>query len=106
MTRLDHLLVILMEECAEVQYATSKVLRFGLDDHPPGGGPTNGERLIRELVDLGAVVGMLEEEGAISDAPGADRWADEKERKVEEFLRYSAERRRLSPPPEREGGKK
>jgi len=36
MTRADHLLVIIMEECAEIQQATAKALRFGLDDAAPG----------------------------------------------------------------------
>lgn len=35
MNTTEHLLVVLGEECAEVQQNIAKALRFGLDDHHP-----------------------------------------------------------------------
>lgn len=52
----DHLLVILMEECAEVQQAASKCFRFGLTEE-------NHSNLLHEFNDLLAVVEMLEDNG-------------------------------------------
>ena len=53
---IEHLLVVLMEECAEVQKAASKCYRFGLTDK-------NHSHLVDELNDLLAAVEMLEESG-------------------------------------------
>jgi NTP pyrophosphatase (non-canonical NTP hydrolase) len=57
----------LAEECAEVAQASSKALRFGLDDKltlDPAGprgteGPTNQEKIVSELNDLLGIVEML-----------------------------------------------
>ena len=61
MTRQEQLLVILMEECAEVSQRASKALRFGLTD-PAGKEPdqpyTNKDRLLMEINDLYAVIDM------------------------------------------------
>ena len=52
---------ILAEECAEVIQAIMKIKRHGLQSCSPfGANPeTNGEALLRELVDVGAAIGML-----------------------------------------------
>ena len=52
MNRVEYLLVCLMEECAEVQQAAAKALRFGLTDQ-------NLDDLYGEYVDVAAVFGML-----------------------------------------------
>lgn len=63
MNRREYLLVCLMEECAEVAQAASKVLRFGLyDEHL---GATNQARLMAEITDLSAVIQMLMENDAL-----------------------------------------
>jgi hypothetical protein len=62
MTREQHLLIKLSEECAEVAHRVSKALRFGLDEIQPGQDLDNGERLWQEIHDLIAVIEMLGEE--------------------------------------------
>ena len=63
MTETEHLLVCLAEECAEIQQAVGKALRFGLQDSYKDSTPA--EDIARECCDLIAVLEMLEELGAI-----------------------------------------
>jgi hypothetical protein len=62
------LLIILMEECAEVQQRASKALRFGLDEIQPDQPHDNVHRLSLEVgdlvavLDLGVVVGLVDED--------------------------------------------
>lgn len=101
MTRLEHLLTIAAEECAEVAQRVAKAQRFGLDqiqqdaDDKPEENPdrlTNRERIVGEFVDLVTVLNMagvvaIDHEGAISiDAARQG----EKERKVERYLERAA----------------
>jgi hypothetical protein len=88
-TRTEHLLVILMEECAEVQQRASKALRFGLSEVQPGQTKTNAERLAGELADLQAAEIMLFRDGLVGAMSG-ERISAKREQ-VERFLRYSAE---------------
>jgi NTP pyrophosphatase (non-canonical NTP hydrolase) len=81
-TREEHLLVILMEECAEVAQAASKALRFGLHHDEPGYG-NNRERIRQEYSDLCALADML---GLVRD----QNLIDAKIAKVEAHLGYSA----------------
>lgn len=90
MNRLEHLLTILSEECAEVQQAVSKILRFGLEDTPDTLIPTNHEALEMELNDLRAAVEMLREEGL--DLRESGGRVSNKKNKVEHYLLYSKER--------------
>lgn len=83
MTRTEHLLVILMEECAEVAQRASKAARFGLLECQPEQQENNLHRLIHELNDLVGVADMIE------PAWMDDRAIDAKQKKVETFLRYS-----------------
>jgi hypothetical protein len=88
---IEHLLVCLGEEGAEITQDVSKSLRFGLDDrnilNPTG--PTNRERLIEELNDLLGVASMLVDKGVLPSD-----WQDEekqvaKKSKVTKFMRYA-----------------
>jgi hypothetical protein len=91
MTRQDHLLVILMEECAEVQKECAKALRFGLDDwYAPAGPETNRESISREFDDLVATMDLLRHEGVIpfENEDNLHR-QDAKVAKIEKFLEYS-----------------
>jgi hypothetical protein len=66
MTKEEHLLVILSEECSEVIKEVSKALRFGLLDIEPGQPDTNYKKIQYELNDLYAIVELLHEKKIIS----------------------------------------
>lgn len=87
MTRTEHLLVILMEECNEVAQRASKALRFGLGEVQPGQPHTNAERVTKEMSDLYAVFTMLAWENSVPPIQFADMLA--KREKVGKFLGYS-----------------
>jgi NTP pyrophosphatase (non-canonical NTP hydrolase) len=86
--RLEHLMTILSEECGEVVQATTKAMRFGLDEGRDIQ-VTNAERMRAEVNDLIAMIEMLEMEG-IDLSPDYQARADKKA-KVEKYLLYSAE---------------
>jgi NTP pyrophosphatase (non-canonical NTP hydrolase) len=90
MTRTEHLLWIVAEECAEVAQRVSKAARFGLKEVQPGQPLSNAERIVQEFDDLLAVVVMLKDEGCLP-ASGGKAALLAKKAKVEKFLRYSAE---------------
>lgn len=91
MNRRNHLLTIVAEECAEIQYETCKALRFGLDDfYAPHSLDTNGKRLMDEFADLVAIIEILQNEGFLKNID-PNRIKSKKER-VEKFLLYSKEK--------------
>jgi len=59
------LLVILMEECAEVQHRAAKILRFGLGETEPEQPLKNTERLAQEVGDLICVIDKLVARGVM-----------------------------------------
>ncbi|HIH2744917.1 TPA: hypothetical protein ACYLN4_000583 [Burkholderia lata] len=61
MNRKEHLLTILGEECAEIAFDASNALPDGLDNIEAGQHKTNAQLLGYEVIDLLAVVEMLEE---------------------------------------------
>lgn len=65
----QQLLVILMEECAEVTQSASKVLRFGTDQ--------NKEELSKELGDLQAMINLAVGYGLVSTSK-LSMYADKK----------------------------
>jgi len=92
MTRIEYLLVCLMEECAEVSQAASKSLRFGLGDRYKDK-DTPEKALAAEILDLIAVIGMLQAENvADSDATTYMEGLSRKRDKVEKYILYSQER--------------
>lgn len=103
MTRTEHLLTILAEECAEVAQRATKALRFGLQETEPGQNDNNATRLVGEYVDLLAVVEMLCDNGALPKIAQAefrvliDMSLQLKKVKIEHFLKYSAELGTLEP---------
>ena len=60
------LLIILMEECAEVTQAASKLLRFGRGNRPPDRDVSNTTILAHEVGDLQEVIEMVGAAGLIS----------------------------------------
>jgi len=87
-TRTEHLLTTLAEECAEVAQRCSKALRFGLVEKQPGQDLTNAQRIEAEMADLIAVYGMLVDLGHVQ--PLVYLSLAGKRRKVESYLAYSA----------------
>lgn len=91
MTRQEHLLTILAEECAEVAQRATKALRFGMDEAQPGQPYTNEQRLEEELCHLVAAWEMLQ--GCPIDIDGGNlrKLIEYKKAKVEIYLAYSQE---------------
>ena len=90
MTREEHLLSILIEECAEVQQRATKALRFGMDDPKgtePGQNLTNENRLYYEINDLLAAITLLGEERQKQYSNFSLQ--QEKMQKVEKYLKLS-----------------
>ena len=94
MNKTEHLLTCLIEECAEVQKAAAKALRFGLDDTSPGG-TTNRQDIADECVDLLAVLEMLEDEGIIPPVETSQATQPKKD-KVSKYMDYAKGRGTLS----------
>lgn len=90
MTRTEHLLLILAEECVEVAHRVSKAMRFGLDEIEPGQALTNADRIVQEWQESLAMVEMLEEEGVLR-RPTDVHAIERKKAKVAAFLEYSRE---------------
>jgi adenylosuccinate lyase len=97
-TRTEHLLTIMAEECSEVAQRVSKALRFGVSEVQPGQLLTNAERIAAEFRDLLAAYEMLNEEGVLPshglyNPSGITQDAlNAKKAKVEKFLTFSAGR--------------
>ena len=88
MNRTEMLLVILAEECAEVQQQCCKALRFGLNEiRPQDSEETNSESITRELEDLEGMVHMLQVSQNIGYFNKEN--IDKKITKVEKYLKYS-----------------
>jgi len=66
LSRIDEVMNILGEECAEVIQAISKCNRFGLNNFKPGKPKTNLQHLEEELGDLLAMIDILHEMDVVS----------------------------------------
>ncbi len=93
MTRNEHLLTILAEECAEVIQRISKTLRFGTCEVQPGQSDDNTTRMVNEVIDLLAAYHLLHREGngclpPLSVLIQTQAFRD-KQAKVEKFLELS-----------------
>ena len=84
MNRLEELLIILAEECAEVQQAAIKCVRFGMDSEHQG--LVNRYQLERELGDFMAMFKLLLEETDLREEVIMEA-AEAKLIKVEKFMR-------------------
>lgn len=91
MNKIEHLLTCLSEECAELQQAVSKALRFGLEDGHPEKATTNEDDIKKELTDIMAVVEMLELEGILRFR-ATDSDVVEKANKVKKYMDYARKR--------------
>lgn len=72
------LLIILVEECAEVQQRATKALRFGMTERQVGTELGNDERLALEVGDIMEVVERLIARGILSEARIAEGQAHKK----------------------------
>lgn len=95
MNHREYLLICLMEECAEVQKAASKSLRFGLNDSESPLHPVNKDVLVEEVIDLLALIGLVFEDLHISQ-DGFEELVEIKNEKVLKYMKYSKERGILS----------
>lgn len=87
MTREEHLLICLAEECDEVGQRVMKALRFGLSEVQAGQELTNAERILDEMQDLVAVYTILSNEGIVPDIGFVD--VNRKLAKIEKFMAIS-----------------
>lgn len=90
MDRLEHLLVILGEESAEIAQDCAKALRFGLHDSWDSGA-SNIQRIDQEFNDLIAVATMINEEMGGNFLIIDQQKMSKKRAKVEKYLKYSQE---------------
>lgn len=65
-TKVNEILDILQEECAEVIVAISKIRRFGIDNTYKEGG-TQREHLVQELGDVTLLIELLKAHGVYTD---------------------------------------
>jgi NTP pyrophosphatase (non-canonical NTP hydrolase) len=86
MNRLDELLLILSEECAEVIQAASKCRRFSMESEHNG--QTNRQRLESELGDFMAMLKLVVDEARLNES-NIIQAADAKLIKVEKFMHNS-----------------
>lgn len=63
LTSEEYLLMCLTEECAEVQKAAIKCIRFGPNCFNPYTGIYNAQKIMYEINDIIAIIEMLGEEG-------------------------------------------
>lgn len=64
--KINEILDILQEECAEVIVAVSKIRRFGIDNSYKDGG-TQREHLIQELGDVTLLIDLLKEHNIFTE---------------------------------------
>ena len=65
--KVNEILDILQEECAEVIQNISKCRRFGLDNVYLNGAGTQRENLAKEIGDVLAMIELLQEHGVVSE---------------------------------------
>lgn len=95
-SEVEHLLLTLAEECAEVIQRVTKAQRWGLREVQPGQELNNEQRIRYELNDLYAVVDLLyERHGIVLFRDNEQVIA--KKAKVLHFMRYAQEIGELEP---------
>jgi len=102
MNKKEHLLVCLTEECGEVIQVADKGLRFGTSDSYPDEDTTNAYNIVKEYIEITAVMDMLLDEGFLPQL--SDNQANEifiaKQKRVLEFMEYARSRGTLQDDPE------
>lgn len=88
----ERLMIVAMEECAEVQQEISKALRFGVNNyHCDNPDITNGERILKEYYQLKAVMDMLVIQRIIPTITEEEKYRiyNDKVEAVEKWEQYS-----------------
>lgn len=83
--KMNEILNILTEECAEVIQAVSKVQRFGIDNTNPFSTETNREHLEQEIGDVLTMIDLLYVKGIISN----ENVLEAQKRKIEKLKLWS-----------------
>ena len=100
----EHLLTVVMEECAELAQRCSKALRFGMNEKQPEQRYTNAERIKEEYIDLIGAIHTLS--GAVPDFPfdsvamSGSGGVTEKTAKIHRYMEYARECGTLKDEPE------
>lgn len=94
MNIVEHLLTTMGEEGCEIACECSKMCRFGVHDKNPNdpAGPTNTERLVRELNDLLGVADLLVAQGVLPADWQSREAQAAKQEKVERYWEYARNR--------------
>ncbi|MBO0446468.1 hypothetical protein IGJ55_000907 [Enterococcus sp. AZ170] len=88
MRKNEYLTLVAMEECAEIQQALSKAIRFGFDDHHPSrADETNEEQLLTEFYQLTAMIEELQNQGIIESFT-REKIAEVKQNKIKKVYQY------------------
>ena len=90
MNKIEHLLVCLSEECAEIIKIADKALRFGLGSSHPCEPGSNYERIEHEINDLYGVIEVLSQHGIYF--PRDDRQVKDKIEKIRHYMEYAEAR--------------
>ena len=95
MTKKEYLLTVAMEECAEIQQAISKALRFGMGNYNPNDPDktTNEENILTEYYQLRGVFSMLFDNKILNGIDEASRRSimTDKIQKVKRYMGFSQE---------------
>lgn len=89
MNKIENISITVMEECAEVQQAISKGLRFGYDCYNPSNPNTNNARdILTEYYQLQAMMELLISETGLDKYCSDEEIVQIKNNKVKKFLKY------------------
>ena len=89
MNKIENISVTVMEECAEIQQAVSKTLRFGHDScNPLTPDTNNAQSILIEYYQLQAMMELLFSETGLDKYFTADEVSKIKTDKTDKFLRY------------------
>ncbi|MGC6767752.1 hypothetical protein [Enterococcus sp. LJL51] len=94
----EHLVLVAMEECAEIQQALSKALRFGFDDYRPSTpDETNEDQILTEYYQLTAMIEELQHKNILKSLTEVEvmEIKSKKINKVYKYAEYSKQRKLL-----------